>query len=112
MTPLKGHFDGAAIILDDPAELAVGQPVHVILIGKGSSPATTAMVPTSFPFDPHPDPTVGLMTGSPLDERDAVHIDPLDQVPSDFVRQPGSGRGEVRLADDFDATPAGFEDDL
>jgi hypothetical protein len=33
-------------------------------------------------------------------------------VPSDFVRRPGSGAGEIRMADDFDETPHEFRDYL
>ena len=31
MTTLKGHFDGTSIVLDEPAELAVGQAVQIIV---------------------------------------------------------------------------------
>jgi hypothetical protein len=31
MTLLKAHFDGHSIVLDEPATLAVGQAVHVIV---------------------------------------------------------------------------------
>lgn len=31
MVSLKGHFDGKAIVLDEPASLAVGQQVRVIV---------------------------------------------------------------------------------
>lgn len=30
MTSIKGHFDGHAVVLDEPATLAVGQEVRVI----------------------------------------------------------------------------------
>ena len=56
-------------------------------------------------FSPHPDPMITLMTGDALDERDAVQIKPLDGIPPDFVRKPGSGAGQIKIAADFDATP-------
>ncbi len=31
MSSFKGHFDGTAIVLDEPATLAVGQVVRVIV---------------------------------------------------------------------------------
>lgn len=52
------------------------------------------------------------MNGVPFDERDALHIDPPDAVPADFVRQPGSGAGEIRMSDDFDETPDDFKEYL
>lgn len=31
MTSLKGHFDGSAIVLDEPATLKLGQHVRVVI---------------------------------------------------------------------------------
>jgi hypothetical protein len=31
MTSIKGHFDGTAVVLDEPATLAVGQAVRIIV---------------------------------------------------------------------------------
>ena len=31
MTSIKGHFDGNAVVLDEPATLAVGQAVRVVV---------------------------------------------------------------------------------
>ena len=31
MLTIKGHFDGTAVVLDEPAELAVGQVVRVVV---------------------------------------------------------------------------------
>ncbi len=31
MVTIKGHFDGTAVVLDEPAELVIGQPVRVIV---------------------------------------------------------------------------------
>ncbi len=39
MTPIKGHFDGTSIVLDEPASLPVGQIVHVFLTSE-SGPQT------------------------------------------------------------------------
>jgi hypothetical protein len=63
-------------------------------------------------FTPYADSTAALMGGGAFDERDALHIDPLDAVPADFVRKPGSGAGEITMADDFDETPDDFKDYL
>lgn len=42
MTSIKGHFDGTAIVLDEPAELEIGQAVRVIVDsarnGNGDAP--------------------------------------------------------------------------
>jgi hypothetical protein len=50
------------------------------------------------------------MNGQEWDERQAIHVDPLEQVPPDFVRKPGSGAGEIKMAPDFDETPDDFKD--
>jgi hypothetical protein len=31
MSSIKGHFDGAAVVLDEPASLAVGQQVRIVI---------------------------------------------------------------------------------
>ena len=31
MSSIKGHFDGTAVVLDEPASLAVGQQVRVVI---------------------------------------------------------------------------------
>ena len=56
--------------------------------------------------------TASLMNSDQWDESAAFHIDPLDAVPADFVRRPGSAAGQIKMADDFEATPDGFEDYL
>jgi hypothetical protein len=37
MTAIKGHFDGTAVVLDEPATLEVGQPVRVIVEPRSAS---------------------------------------------------------------------------
>ena len=93
---IKAHFDGKSIVFDEPAHLVAGQAVTVI-VEPGFSAVGDAMAP--------------LMSGE-RDERDALQIDPLEQVPADFVRQPGSGAGEIKMADDFDETPDDFKEYL
>lgn len=39
-TSIKGHFDGRAVVLDEPATLAVGQEVRVVV--DSSIPAKPA----------------------------------------------------------------------
>ena len=95
MLSIKGHFDGKSVVLDEPAKLQVGQSVRVVVDSA---------------FSPHRDSVAELMNGEAFDERDALHIDPLDATPPDFVRQPGSGAGEIWMADDFDETPDDFKD--
>lgn len=122
MTTIHGHFDGKRVVLDEPlpVALAVGQRVRVILDSAadptGSTPPTSPKSiaeRTSEPsFSPHADPVAALMQGEPFDERDALAIDPLDAVPSDFVRNPGSAAGEITISDDFDETPKEFKDYL
>jgi hypothetical protein len=103
MSTLRGHFDGAAIVLDEPASLVVGQQVQVVV-------GAIANVAVESRFSPHPDPMITLMTGDAIDERDAIRIKPLDRVPPNFVRQPGSAAGQVKIAEDFDAIPPEFKD--
>jgi len=105
MPSIKGHFDGTAVVLDEPASLAVGQLVRVIVEG-GAGECFEA------PFNPLPDPTMSLFNGDAVDELDAIQVDPLDRVPPDFVRKPGSGAGQIKMAADFDATPADFGENL
>ncbi len=38
MIPLKAHFDGQAIVLDEPASLQVGQKVYVYVDGTQGFP--------------------------------------------------------------------------
>jgi hypothetical protein len=89
MSWIKAHFDGTAVVLDEPASLAVGQQVRVIT---------------------DPSDTAALLNGD--DESAALHIDPLDAVPASFVRRPGSAAGQIKMADDFNATPDDFEEYL
>lgn len=125
MSSIKGHFDGKAVVLDEPASLAVGQQVRVVVDSPDANEAPPTPRKSRAGFDggtsggmfeqsftPHADPTAALMRGEPFDERDALHIDPLDAVPCDFIRQPGSGAGEIKMADDFDETPDEFKEYL
>lgn len=120
MSSIKGHFDGNTVVLDEPASLAVGQPVRVIVDSSldenaDAPPRSLRGVAKGMfeqSFTPHADPTAALMHGEPFDERNALDIDPLDAVPPDFVRQPGSGAGEIKMADDFDETPDEFKEYL
>jgi hypothetical protein len=123
MISIKGHFDGNAIVLDEPPPLtlAVGQAVRVVvqeqLQNNTTSPTRESLAGFANgmfekSFAPHADPTSALMHAEPFDERDALRVDPLDAVPSDFVRRPGSGAGEIWIADDFDETPDEFKDYL
>jgi hypothetical protein len=107
MSSIKGHFDGNAVVLDEPASLTVGQLVRVIVETNSASAAGTPET-----FNPHTDATSMLMNGEGWDEREAVKLDPLDRVPADFVRQPGSAAGAIEMAPDFDETPEDFKDYL
>ncbi len=100
MVVIKAHFDGKVIVPDEPVSFAPNQKLRITV-----EPADRGIV-----FSPHAESTVELMTGDPLNERDIVNPKPLDSVPSDFVRKPGSGAGEIKMSDDFDQTPSGFED--
>ncbi len=100
MIALKAHFDGKVIVPDEPLSLTPHQNLRIPV-----EPIESGCI-----FSPHADPTAALMNGVPLDERDALQIDPLDAVPADFVRQPGSGAGEIKMSADFDATPDDFQD--
>jgi hypothetical protein len=102
MIALNAHFDGKVLIPDEPLALPANQKVRIEL----------EPIPQGPIFTPHADPTAALMNGVAFDERDALHIDPLDAVPVDFVRQPGSGAGEIKMSDDFDQTPDDFKDYL
>ena len=106
MVTLNAHFDGKTIVPDEPVSFPTNQKLRITIeaIDQAIEPAAI--------FSPHADPVVALMVGDTFDERDALHIDPLFAVPADFVRQPGSGAGEIHLSDDFDETPDGFKDYL
>lgn len=41
MTFIKGHFDGTAVVLDEPATLAVGQAVRIVVEAEASGIAPT-----------------------------------------------------------------------
>ena len=108
MISIPAHFDGTTIVLDEPLTLVAGQQVRVLVY-----PAPEKRNPeprTEQRFSLHRDTGVEVTSGEFYDEHDALHIDPLDAVPADFVRKPGSGAGEIRIADDFDETPDEFKD--
>jgi antitoxin (DNA-binding transcriptional repressor) of toxin-antitoxin stability system len=50
MPPIKGHFDGTSIVLDEPASLAVGQPVQVVVEGPLVPEAGQQPRPSRFGF--------------------------------------------------------------
>jgi hypothetical protein len=102
MSYIKAHFDGDRVVLDEPASLAVGQQVRVV--------TESAKAASGPHFTPLVDMTATLMSGDEWDESTALHVDPLDMVPSDFVRHPGSAAGQIKMADDFNATPDEFEE--
>ncbi len=58
-------------------------------------------------FAPLVDIAATIMNGDDSDELAALHIDPLDAVPADFVRHAGSAAGQIKIADDFDTTHFG-----
>ena len=102
MVTLNAHYDGKAIVPDEPLALAPNQKVRISVEPIGPNTG----------FTPHTDLTAALMTGDTWDERDALHIDPLDATPADFVRRPGSAAGQIQMSDDFNETPAEFGDHL
>jgi len=105
MVTLHAHFDGKVIVPGEPLVLEPNQKVRISIEPLAADhPGTN--------FTPHTDATGALMNGGPFDERDALHIDPLDAVPANFVRRPGSGAGEIKMSDDFDETPGDFKDYL
>ena len=119
MASLKAHFDGQSIVLDEPATLAVGQAVRVLVetaCGEDTHPATppgeSIQKNDDSPFTPFADMTATLMNGDEWDESTALHIDPLQAIPADFVRRPGSAAGQIKMADDFNATPDDFQEYL
>lgn len=95
MIALKAHFDGKVLVPDEPLALAPNQKVRITIEPDSEGSAVAA-----------------LMTGDRWDESDALHIDPLDVTPRDFVRAPGSAAGQIRMSDDFNDTPDEFEDHL
>jgi hypothetical protein len=102
MVTLNAHFDGKTIVPDEPLSLAPNQKLRITIepISEGSV------------FTPYTDASASLMNGEMWDEKDALNIDPLDAVPADFVRKPGSGAGEIKMSDDFDETPDDFKEYL
>ena len=65
MSSIKGHFDGTAVVLDEPASLAIGQPVRVVI----DSPSTPGPV--------HPGSELGAWKGKLriLDDGDDAILD-------------------------------------
>ena len=103
MTTILAHFDGQVIVPDEPLPFAPGEKVRVTIERESVFGAV---------FTPFPDMTATLMNGDEWDESAAIHVDTLDRVPPDFVRQPGSGAGEIKMTEDFGDTPAEFEEYL
>ena len=67
MLMIKGHFDGATVVLDEPADLAVGQVVRVVV--EQSTPAEAAR--------PRRGPLFGFAKGM-VEMRDDFN-DPLEE---------------------------------
>lgn len=50
MTSIKGHFDGKAIVLDEPADLSVGQIVQVLVDSGSPNERLSPSRPSRFGF--------------------------------------------------------------
>jgi len=50
MTTIKGHFDGQAIVLDEPVELSIGQVVRIIVDREPPNEAEKKPRPSRFGF--------------------------------------------------------------
>jgi len=50
MLSIKGHFDGAAVMLDEPATLAVGQAVRVVVEAEPAAENVKPARPSRFGF--------------------------------------------------------------
>jgi hypothetical protein len=87
---------------DEPLSLAPNQPLRITI--EQIEPVRS----TGVTFSPYTDLTAALMTGDTWDESESLHIDPLDAVPADFIRRPGSAAGQIQMADDFNDTPDDF----
>ena len=113
MASFKAHFDGTAIVLDEPATLAVGQEVRVVLREQTQS-ADPAEVKDLSPdgFTPFASMNATFMNADEWDEGAALHVDSFEAVPDDFVRHPGTAAGQMKIADDFDETLEEFKDYL
>lgn len=99
MVTLNAHFDGKTIVPDEPVSLTPNQKLRITIEPVRHGPV----------FTPFTDLTSTLMNGDTWDEREALHIDPLDKTPEDFVRRPGSAAGQIKMSDDFPTTPCEFE---
>jgi hypothetical protein len=106
MIALKAHFDGKVLVPDEPLDLPANQKVRIEL--EPIEPGQVSQVR----FSPFADLTAAFMSGDTWDESAALHIDPLDAVPADFVRRPGSAAGQIKMANDFNDTPDDFEEYL
>lgn len=106
MVSFKGHFDGKAIILDEPAALDVGQEVDIVLRKPVSADAATS---AEAPFSPDYDPSL-LPPGVEYNERDYVAAIEKKNATRKFERKLGIGKGEIWMADDFDETPEEFKE--
>lgn len=115
---VNAHFDGTVIVPDEPLELAPGEKLRVTI---ERAPAETeqprlragsAKGMIEHNFTPFASMTATLMNGDEWDEGAALHVDSLDRIPEDFVRQPGSGSGEIEMAVDFNDTPEDFKEYL
>lgn len=107
MVSFKGHFDGKSIVLDEPAPLQVGQEVDVVVRNVSASDESAIISPPAFSLDY--DPSL-LPPGVEYNERDYVRAIEQKYASVKFERKLGSGKGEIRIADDFDETPEEFKD--
>jgi len=102
MIAFNAHFDGKVIVPDEPLSLVPNQPLRITIETVSEGPV----------FTPYTDLTAALMNGDTWDETDALHVDRLDATPANFVRRPGTAAGQIKMADDFNDTPAEFEEHL
>lgn len=115
---VNAHFDGTVIVPDEPLALNPGEKLRVTIerapaeSGQPRRHAGNAKGMIEQNFTPFASMTATLMNADEWDEGVALQIDSLDRVPSDFVRQPGSGVGEIEMADDFNETPEEFKEYL
>jgi hypothetical protein len=97
MVQVRAKYDGKVLIPAEPLDVPAGTEVNVFVHHRAAL------------HDPHPDPMAALCHAEPIDEADALHVDPLDAVAPDFVHKPGSAEGLFEVPDDFDDIPPEYE---
>jgi|GEM_PF-4747626 len=90
MIALNAHFDGKVFVPDEPLNLPPNAKIRITV------EEIDAAQGVSTKFSPFTDITATFINGETWDESAALHVDPLEAIPKDFVRRAGTAAGSTQ----------------